>query len=99
MSKRSGSMPEQSSVTTYQVGPAESYTEAIVAAVADVSDRNTSPLQDGAHLDSLYESIDPDALEALFERSATDSPVTATFSYSGYRVTVDATGFITIAGA
>ena len=98
MSERSERMSEPSRTTTYRVGPSESYTEAVVNAVASVSDRSASPVHGGPFLDSLYESIDPDALEALFEGSNTDrgEPVTVTFSYSGYRVTVDSSRTVTV---
>jgi hypothetical protein len=91
-------MPGPSETTTYWAGPSESYTEAVVNAVATVSNRSASPSHDGPPLDSLYDSIDPDALEALFERSGEEDgdPVTVTFTYSGYRVTVDDSGAVTV---
>lgn len=51
-------------------------------------------------LDRLYDSVDPDALDALFEPSG-DAPLRdgdghVAFTFNGYRVTVAATGAIEI---
>ena len=53
--------------------------EAVVATVADRS--GTDPIA----LPPLYDSIDPDALDAIF---GDDRPGRVTFSYAGYEVTV-----------
>lgn len=45
------------------------------------------------HLQPLYESIDPEALETLVEHERTEqSPVTVQFEYAGYRVVVSSHG-------
>lgn len=53
--------------------------EAVVATVADRA--GTEPIA----LPPLYDSIDPDALDAIFRD---DHPGRVTFSYAGYEVTV-----------
>lgn len=58
-----------------------SLTEAIVLAVAAV--RNERPVE----LESLYDAVDPDALERLCSGA---SSVTATFEYAGVTVSVTA---------
>ena len=45
--------------------------------------------------ETLYESVDPDALDAFFE-SLDDPDATLTFRYHGYHVRVDGTGEITL---
>lgn len=45
--------------------------------------------------DPLYDSIDPDALDALV---ASTEDVTIEFSYLGYAVTVDGDGTVTVEG-
>jgi len=49
---------------------------------------------DTAELPPLYDSIDPDALDAVVESAATTS---VTFTYAGYDVTVDADGTVSTA--
>lgn len=66
---------------TYRLAPDESPSEGIVAAVAAVS--GTEPLS----LAPLYSAVDPDALDGLFERPATDD-VTVTFDYCDHEVAV-----------
>ncbi|WP_049927107.1 HalOD1 output domain-containing protein [Halopiger goleimassiliensis] len=53
---------------------------AVVDAVSAVS--GTDPID----LPPLYETIDPDAVNALLEASDPDSPVRIEFSYAGYDV-------------
>lgn len=62
-------------------GP-ETVTAAVVEEIADaegVAVFDVAP---------LVESVDPDALEAIFDDQAADN-VTVEFSHSGYRVTID----------
>jgi hypothetical protein len=58
---------------------------AVIEAVAAVSDR------DATDLPPLYESIDPDALNMLFDPvdDHSDRPLAVSFTYFGYRVRVD----------
>lgn len=88
-------------VLTYEFGPDESVTQAIATAVAEASGC-TPVLQatddDGSEvLDPLYSAIDPDSLETLvrprfLERR--DGGVTVSFTYQGYRVTVESNGLV-----
>ncbi|WP_255195378.1 HalOD1 output domain-containing protein [Halorarius litoreus] len=52
----------------------------------------------GEALPPLYESIDPDALEAIFEHETTnpDSKLQVRFSYAGYLVTIRESGAISL---
>jgi hypothetical protein len=84
----------------YQAEADELLSQAVVRAVAKISDRDsagTNP-DDGADLfEPLYETIDPDALDALF-RDADDEPRSGVieFAYSGYEVTVRSAGLVTV---
>ncbi|WP_435175994.1 HalOD1 output domain-containing protein [Halorussus sp. AFM4] len=79
----------------YRAADDESLSAAVVRAVAAVSDRSSAGDPREA-LDPLYDSVDPDALDALF-RHADDSQTGAVeFAYCGYEVTVDSTGLVTV---
>lgn len=71
-----------------------------VAAVSDLPSAEESPDgdPDGETLPPLYETIDPDALDAVFDRSATGpgAATTLAFTYAGYDVRIDADGVTTI---
>ncbi|MFB1063581.1 HalOD1 output domain-containing protein [Natrinema sp. H-ect4] len=69
----------------YEIGEDESVCTAIVLAVSSVEDC------DPCSLTPLYEAIDPEALTALFDsKPATSStdPITVTFTFSAYLITV-----------
>ena len=71
----------------------ESVSVSVVAAVADVLDRDPTTIE------PLYHIIDLEALDALFPRRGTDSDVVdgqVTFSVEGCKVTVYATGRIEV---
>ena len=79
---------ERSSATdaaahTYQIGPAESPTTAVVTAVAAVT--NTPPTD----LDSLSDVVDPEALDRLWVTES-DACMQVAFDYAGQRVVVTA---------
>lgn len=57
----------------------ETASEAVLAAVADCAD------VDPTRLPPLYDTIDPDALDAIFRGGR---PGRVTFEYAGYEVTV-----------
>lgn len=62
---------------------------AVTDAVAEATDRNPT------ELDPLYESIDPDALTALFAgRNPSDTRIE--FEYQGQTVTIDGDGQVTV---
>ncbi|WP_290819322.1 HalOD1 output domain-containing protein [Halovivax sp.] len=63
----------------------------IVEAVAERE--GTDPLE---LTEPLYDAVDPDALDALFEGLADDASLT--FAYHGYRITVDGAGEIVLDG-
>lgn len=66
----------------------ERVSEAVISAIADLE--NVSPLE----LPPLYEVIDPDALNVLFQRDAT--PRRVEFSYRGHDVVVRNEGDVSI---
>ena len=76
------------SSTTYTENKNGSVSQEVIAAIAEESGR------DPMELDPLYEFIDPDALNAIFDsRSNDDTDCTETyleFSYNAYRVAVTA---------
>lgn len=59
----------------------EAVSTAVVAAVADAKD--VDPLD----LEPLYETVDPDALDALFS-GACGSPTEVSFTFAGFEVVV-----------
>lgn len=77
----------------YEYGGSETPSEAVVNAVAALSERPVTPFEsDGREraLPPLYEAIDPDALDSLFDGGEDGSADRAvTFRYSEYRVTVE----------
>lgn len=44
----------------------------------------------------LYDAVDPDALDALFQQDGTSGDGRIQFSYYGYRVTVTGAGHVTL---
>ncbi len=76
--------PEQEHLT-YDISSDERPSEAVVYAVATLTE--TSPLD----LSPLYDAIDPDHLDGLIERWATETgdEQSLSFSYNGCTVTID----------
>lgn len=76
----------------YKVGAEESFTDAIFRSVAEFENR--API----NLPSLYDVVDPDALDALFERDVLDESgnLLLTFRYSDSTVTVHGNGTIRV---
>lgn len=71
----------------------ESLSHAVVEAVADAE--GTDPLE----LEPLYETVDPDALDALFS-GIDGEPIgegEVSFTYHGYEVSVDSEGSVSLA--
>lgn len=68
----------------------ESPSWAVIATVAAASDRPPRELP------PLYDSVDPDTLDALFEdsRLASDADIRITFRFGGYEVTLHQCGEI-----
>lgn len=71
----------------YEVAPGQSVSTRLLEAVADIEETDPAELNP-----PLYEVIDPDALEALFDAPASGSELERTgqlaFPYRGYRITV-----------
>lgn len=72
---------------SHEVAESERHSRAVLRAVASV--RNTPELE----LDPLYESVDPDVVDGLFDRPAPEDSAenSVTFEYAGCRVTVTRT--------
>lgn len=73
------------------IRPDEQASEAVVQAVA------TATAKDPTTIDPLYESINPDALNELFQIDASGRPRSDTavqFDYAGFSVVVRETGII-----
>ena len=82
-------------------GAGRSPSQAVIQAVAAASGR--SPVRDDDQdrkepLEPLYDTVDPDALDALFASTSCGSPVPGRveFVYCGYRVSVDGTGRVEV---
>ncbi|WP_435154672.1 HalOD1 output domain-containing protein [Haladaptatus sp. DFWS20] len=81
----------------YRRQPNESPSEAVLTAVSAVSNRKVIPSasdDDGNDaLEPLYDTIDPDALDSLFDPIGNEpnGGGSVTFTYSGHEVTVKKT--------
>lgn len=80
--------------TMYQSDPDQPLSEAVLDAIASESGLDVLELAD--EFGPLYDSIDPTALDSLFQSTATTerSVGSVTFEYATYRVTVDQTGCV-----
>jgi len=97
---------ETDAVFTYHISAAESASEAVVAAVAAVSNDQPSSDSDGPGetmaelaLDPLYSVVDPDALDAIFRPRRTDGSGAVdevSFPYHGHDVTVHGEGRVDV---
>lgn len=78
-----------------RIGADERASEVVVTAVARATGKATTTVGTGDPLAPLYETLDPEALDALVESG--DGPDTrVTFGYGGCDVTVDATGVVAV---
>lgn len=90
------------SASFYEVSSDETLSEAVVAAVADASDREMVPGKPATEedaIDPLYAAIDPDALDSLFESVGGDAERSCgqvTFAYDDYEVTVYSAGSVLV---
>jgi hypothetical protein len=84
------------STSTYEAGPEQSLSEAVLEAVAEGSGIDQLELAD--EFGPLYDAIDPTALDSLFQpsRTAERPSGTVSFDYAGYRITVDESGTVTL---
>jgi hypothetical protein len=97
---------ETDTVFTYDISATESASEAVVAAVAAVS--NVEPVSEPDDtgermaelaLDPLYSVVDPDALDAIFRPHRTDERgivSSVSFPYHGHDVTVHGEGHVAV---
>lgn len=88
-----------STTRTYRIPEDETPSEAVIRAVSTFAGRGLLASPDGTEiepLDPLYDTIDPDALDALFSTAARDVAGTVEFAYCGYEVTVDRAGTVTV---
>lgn len=89
-------------VSVYHLSANEPVSEGIISAVSDYTDHAPIPNANGRDaeeaMEPLYHAIDPDALDALFERSNTDTGarIDVSFQYMGYEITVSEDRQITI---
>ena len=87
---------------TYTAADDESMSEAVVAALRDAAGVTGSDEDAGVEpvgvLTPLFETIDPDALNALFSPTQNGDTRTGsvTFTHDGYEVTVTHAGDITV---
>ena len=78
-----GDQSEQPFGLTYDIDSSELPSEAVVRAVAALT--NSSPLE----LNPLYDAIDPEHLDTTFERASENTAsTTMTFTYSNCTITV-----------
>lgn len=90
-----GSRTEHESETAFfhDWGSDESLSTEIVSAIADLAGT------DAMDVDRLYDRIDPDSLEAIFEPSSENAPRNAgklSFQLDAYTITVHASGFVVV---
>ena len=81
---------------SYEAQSDQPLSEAVIDAIAAETGRN--PLEIATEFGPLYDTIDPSALDSLFQ-SPGDTSQTAgcvTFVYAGYRVSVDQTGRVVL---
>jgi len=93
-------------VFTYDISAEESVSEAVVAAVATVSNVEPVPAPEDSSepatelaLDPLYSVVDPDALDAIFRPQGDDEHGVASrvsFPYHGHDVTVHSEGHVAV---
>ena len=75
----------------YELDAGESPSEGVVLAVSAVANRPPTSLE------PLYRSVDPDALDRLFDRHGMDATtIDLAFEYEGYAVTVSGTDEIRV---
>lgn len=81
----------------YQADPEQSLSEAVIVALARESELD-DPLAVATEFGPLYAAIDPEALDSLFESSATAdrSSGSVTFTYARRTIAVDTTGRVEI---
>ena len=91
---------------TYTAADDESLSDAVIAALREAEGVTTesdasAPMETVGVLTPLFETIDPDALNALFSPTYSGDTRTGsiTFTHDGYDVTVTATGEVTVSNS
>lgn len=75
---------------TYQRSATETASEGVLEAVSTALDRPIVPDGGADSLPPLFDAIDPEALDTLFDTQADRPQPTLSFTYCGCRVTIDA---------
>ncbi|WP_254863383.1 HalOD1 output domain-containing protein [Halovivax gelatinilyticus] len=84
---------------TFPLSPDQTATQGVLSAISSASGRPLLPDDSNVALPPLYDAIDPEALDAIFEFRDGDRPdVTLSFEYGDCRVTVSSNE-ITIDGS
>ncbi|MGM0605775.1 MAG: HalOD1 output domain-containing protein [Halobacteriota archaeon] len=73
-----------------EFGSGQSVSTAVALAVSTVADA------DHTDITPLASTVDPDALDRLFDRIERGQPRTVVFSHAGYRVSIDGAGWIDV---
>jgi len=86
---------------TYHATEGQSLSDAVIHAVADFTGHEAiaaNANRPEETLDPLYDTVDPDALDSLFQTSEDDAPMAGTveFWYFGCEVTVQSTGTVIV---
>lgn len=88
MGDESDSSPTKLYETNHQEGP---IAESVIEAIAEVMNSSSTEIE------PLYESIDPDALEDLFDRQSEEGiPTRVEFRHKGFSVAIEQNGRITV---
>ncbi|MFP8951366.1 HalOD1 output domain-containing protein [Natrialbaceae archaeon A-arb3/5] len=86
----------ENAVVSYDWGSGESLSTTIVSTISDLSGKNPDEIE------RLYDHLDPDSLESIFEPTAggrTRNAGSVAFHLEGYAVTVHASGTIVVTRA
>ncbi|NGM68362.1 hypothetical protein G6M89_04955 [Natronolimnobius sp. AArcel1] len=87
---QAGSTSTTGTLVRYDIADDQSVTEAVIDAVATAT--GISPIE----LPPLYDSVDPDALNTLFDRQREGSALEMGFFYSDYRIVVEGDGRVIV---
>ena len=99
MVDRGERVPEMDDELRHRADPNVAASEAVVSAVVRATEEASfGDATDVTDLPPLYDAVDTDALDELFESAWDDAEtdVSVSFVYADYYVTVDATGLISV---
>ncbi|OVE83836.1 HalOD1 output domain-containing protein [Natronolimnobius baerhuensis] len=80
---QTGSTGTAGTLVRYDIADEQSVTEAVIDAVATAT--GTDPIE----LPPLYDSIDPDALNTLFDRQREGAGLEMAFFYADYHIAIE----------